>query len=246
MTPFRCVETEIIERGLKTPTGYQVRNIPLFLKDISEDEAEKEIVINFDNTGMINGIYFSLGINNYISIMKNESDEITDARCRTAILNFLEKYYTAYYQKNIDLIAKLYGDDALIITEKVIKQKKRNNDILENHDISQGKNKYQVQTNKEYIDKLHDIFKKNPIINVKFDSIGVVRHPKLPDIYGLTFKQSLNTTNYSNVGYCFFLLDFRDFKNMQIYIQTWQPEKINGQQLSEDEIYKLGDFNIKE
>ena len=223
MTPFRCIETEIIERCLKTPTGYQVRNIPMFLKDMSENEAEKEIAINFDKSGTIEGIYFTLDLNDYKAIMMSEDNDVIDPRCRTAILDFVEKFRTAYNSKDIDLLAKVYSDDVLIITGKVVKQ----------------------INPKEYIDKLRSIFKNNSKINVEFDSIEVVQHPKFPDIYGLTIKQSWNTTNYSDKGYCFFLLDFTDSKNMQIQVRIWQPEKLNGKQLLEDEIFKLNDFDVR-
>ena len=43
-TPFRCAETEVIERCLNMNGTYQVRNIPLFLSqpDGSKDEYQRE------------------------------------------------------------------------------------------------------------------------------------------------------------------------------------------------------------
>ena len=245
MTPFRCIETEIIERGYKTPSGYQVRNIPLFLKDMPEDETEKEIAINFDKSGAIEDVYFTLDMNNYKAIMESEDNEVKDLRCRSAILNFVENFRTAYNRKDIDLLAKVYSDDALIITGKVIKQTKSVENVMRGYGISQEKIEYQVSTKKEYINKLRSIFKNNPKINVKFADIEVVRHPKYPDIYGVRLLQGWNTTNYSDVGFLFLMIDFRDGVNMQIHVRTWQPEKLNGQQLSEDEVFKLGDFDIR-
>jgi len=229
MTPFHCVETEIIERCYKTPSGYQVRNIPIFLKDMPEDEADKEIAINFDKFGIIEDIYFTLNMNNYKAIMNSENDDVTDLSRRQAILNFVEKLQSAYFLKDIDLLAKVYGDDALIIP---------------GYDISKDKIEYQMQTKREYISKLRSVFKNNTRISVLFDNVKVEQHPKFPDIYGLSFKQSWNTTNYSDDGYWFFLIDFQDGQNMLIHVRTWQPAELNGKPLSEEEKFKLEDFDI--
>jgi hypothetical protein len=246
MTPFRCIETEIIERGYKTPNGYQVRNIPLILKDMPEDEAYKEIAVNFDKSGAIEDIYFALDIHNYRAIMESEGNEVTDLRRRELILNFVENFRTAYNRKDIDLLAKVYSDDALIITGKVIKQTKSTDNVLGNYGFSKEKIEYQVSTKKEYINKLRSIFKNNAKINILFDNIEVVRHPKYDDIYGVRLKQGWNTTNYSDVGFLFLMIDFKDGENMQINVRTWQPEEVNGKQLQEDEIFKLGDFDTRD
>jgi len=239
MTPFHCVETEIIERCYKTPSGYQIRNIPIFLKDMSKDVADKEIVINFDKFGNIDDVYFALDLNNYKAIMNSENNDVTDLSRRQAILNFVEKLQNAYFLKDIDLPTKVFGDDALIITGNEIKQTK----AVENG-IPKDKIEYQVQTKKEYINKLYSIFKNNTRINVVFDSIEVVQHPQYPDIYGLSLFQGWNTTNYSDAGYWFFMIDFDDNDNMQIHVRVWQPAMLNGKPLSEAEKFKLGDFEI--
>ncbi|MDR0560657.1 MAG: nuclear transport factor 2 family protein [Prevotellaceae bacterium] len=242
--PFRCIETEIIERGYKTPSGYQVRNIPFILKDMPEDEVYKEIVINFNKSGAIDDIYFALDMHNYRAIMESEDNDVTDLHRRELILNFVENFRTAYNRKDIDLLAQVYSDDALIITGRVIKQTKSVENVLGSYGFSKEKIEYQVQTKKEYINKLRGIFKNNAKINVLFDNIEVVRHPKYDDIYGVRLKQSWNTTNYSDVGFLFLMIDFKDGENMQIHVRTWQPEKLDGKQLREDEIFQLGDFII--
>ena len=58
--PFRCAETEVVERAVKTPRGeYQVRNIPLVMmpvEGVSKDVSWKkyqEGVFTLDKDGMI-------------------------------------------------------------------------------------------------------------------------------------------------------------------------------------------------
>ena len=242
ITPFRCIETEIIERSLKTSSGWQIRNIPLILKDMSEENSYKEIAINFDNSGTIEDIYFTIDLRDYKEIMMNEGNDVTDLRSRRYILDFVENFRTAFNRKDIDFISKIYSDDALIITGKMIKQTKSSENESKDYSFSRDNIAYQVSTNKEYINKLYSFFKSNFIINVKFEDIEVVRHPEHPDIYGIRLKQCWNTANFSNTGYLFLLMDFKDIEHPLIHMRIWQPE--NGKQLSEDEIINLYDFEI--
>jgi uncharacterized protein YnzC (UPF0291/DUF896 family) len=210
-----------------------------------EDEAYREIAINFDKSGNIEDIYFALELHQYQAIMNGEGNEVTDLRRRQAILNFVENFRTAYNRKDIDLLAKVYSDDALIITGKVVKQTKTTDNALATSGLSQEKIEYQVKTKKEYISALRNVFKNNARINVVFDNIEVSRHPKYDEIYGVTLKQGWNTTNYSDIGYLFLMIDFKDGENMEIHVRTWQPDKLNGKPLPEDDIFNLGDFTVK-
>jgi hypothetical protein len=243
LTPFRCVETELIERCYKTPTGYQVRNIPMFLKDMPEDEAYKEVVINFDKTGNIYDIYFAIDYHHYMEIINSEDNEVTDLRRRQVILDFVENFRTAYNRKDITFLEKVYSDDALIITGKVIKTQKTT-DLLTLNNVPQEKIEYQVKTKKEYINALRSVFKNNTRINIVFDDIEVSRHPRYDEIYGITLRQGWNTTNYSDIGYVFLMIDFKDDNNPMIHVRTWQPDKLNGKDLDKDEIFSLGDFEV--
>jgi hypothetical protein len=170
--------------------------------------------------------------------MMSEDNERVDSCRRQTILNFVETLQTAYYRKDIDLLTKMYGDDDWIITGKAVKQTKSINSALDRDSFFFRK--------KEYINKLLSIFKNNSKINVDFSEIEVVQHPEYPDLYGISFKQSWNTDNYSDTGYCFFLIGFKDGQNMQIHVRTWQPDKPNGLPLSEVEKIKFSDFVIQE
>jgi len=244
MAQFRCTESKITERGFGMPAGWQVRNIKVFLKDMPKDEANKEIAINFDKFGNIEDIYFALEYNVYQEIMNSEGNDVTDLRRRQAILNFVENFRTAYNRKDIGLLDKVFSEDALIITGKVVKQAKTTDNMMANSGFPKEKIEYQVKTKKEYISALRGVFARNDRINVVFDNIEVSQHPKYDDIYGVTLKQGWNTTTYSDVGWLFLMIDFRDGENMMIHVRTWQPEKINGNPLPEDEKITLGDFKI--
>ena len=244
-TPFRCEKNEINERGLSTPSGWQVRNIPIFLKGMPPNKAYKEIAINFDKNGNIDDIYFTLEKHIYNEIMNSEENEVTDLNRRALILDFLENFRTAYNRKDIDLISKMYSEDALIITGKVVKQTKTTDNTLRNSGFTKDQIEYQVKTKQEYIKSLQNVFRNNAKLDIVFDNIDVSRHPKYDEIYGVTLKQGWNATNYSDVGWLFLMIDFKDGKNMEIHLRTWQPEKVNGKSLSEDDVFHLGKFIIK-
>jgi hypothetical protein len=240
-SPFRCIETEIIERGYSTPTGYQIRNIPLFLKGVPEDESYAEIAINFNKRGEITDIYFTVDYNNYMEILNAENNDVQDLRNRSMILDFVENFRTAYNRKDLNFLQKVYSNDALIITGKVVKVKENSDNYLQS--LPKEKIEYQIKTKKEYLAALAGVFKNNAKINVNFEEIEVARHPRYEDIYGVTIKQYWNTTTYSDIGYLFLMIDFRNPDNPQIHVRTWQPEKYNGKEISKDEIFHLGSFD---
>jgi len=244
-TPFRCIESEVIERGLSTPSeGWQVRNIPMYLKDMPEDDAYKEIAINFDRSGNIEDIYFTLELHSYYEIMNSENNEVYDLYRRQEILNFVENFRTAYNRKDIDLIANIYSDNAIIITGKIIRQTKSVENVMRNYGgISEEEIVYQVKTKKEYMDALNNVFQKNTRINLIFDDIEVQQHPKYKNVYGVGLLQGWNSTTYSDVGFLYLVIDFRD-GDMKINVRTWQPDKLNGVPLTDEEKYKLHSFDL--
>lgn len=241
--PFRCIETEIIERGYSTRSGWQVRNIPMYLKNVSEDDIYQEIVINFDKQGNIENIFFAIAWHQYSAIMNSGNEELIDRNRRFAILDFVENFKTAYIRKDIGMIGNMFSDYALIITGKKIEQGKTSDNVLVNSGFSKGKIEYQKQTKQEYIKRLQMNFSRNAYINVIFENIEVSKHPKHDNIYGVKLKQAWNSSTYSDLGWLFLVIEFKSDENMIIHVRTWQPEDPN-KPLPKDEIFQLNDFKI--
>lgn len=248
--PFRCLETQIFERGYKTSSGgWQVRNIPLFMKGLPEDEAYEEIAINFDASGNLLDIFFTIDYNQYLSILTSENNEETDLLRRQIVLDFVENFRTAYNRKDISFLEEVYSDDALIITGRVVKKVANKGGGAEKTmqgNLSQEEIEYQVKTKKEYLNGLRKVFKNNQKINIVFDDLSVSKHPKYDELYGVTLRQGWNTSNYSDIGYVFLMIDFKQQNEPKIMVRTWQPEKLNGRTLQEDEIFSLGNFDPDE
>ena len=239
-SPFMCTDEEVVERCLTTGTGYQVRNIPLMMKpraDRNFGESEyQEAVISFDRQGNIESFYLSISMNLYMNVIKNNK-EITDLRRRQLILDYVEQFRTSYNTKDIHFLEQVFSDDALIITGKVISQKKDNMKLPD-------KIVYKKQTKQEYLTNLRRVFANNSYIKVTFDDIKVMRHPVNPNFYGVTLHQGYTSSNYHDDGYLFLLWDFTDEDHPQIHVRTWQPDQINGDRIPDDEVFSLNDFDI--
>jgi len=213
ISPLKCIETEIIERGYTTRSGYQIRNIPMFLKDVPEEDAERDIAINFDKDGNITDIYFTF----HVGIVDGE--EVADLRRRIELIDFVEKFRTAYNRKDIKSVRSKFSEDAEIITGRVTKVKR-----IEGIGFDEVID-FKSQTLQEYIEGLTRTFANNKVIDVKYEEIELQQHSKYDHIYGVTFKQIWDASNYSDIGYVFLSIDFRDPNNPLIKVRTWQPEQ---------------------
>ncbi len=246
--PFRCAETEVVERAITTPRGeYQVRNIPLVMMPIEGESKDvswkkyQEGVFTLDKNGMVTDFHLALDANLYISVMASAT-EVDDFIRRQLILEYVERFRNAYCLKDLNFLEQIFSDDALIITGKVVKQVKSD---LNRQSLNNNKVVYSKQNKKQYLTNLAGVFKRNQRINVLFDEIKVVKHPAKEDFYGVTLKQGWSADSYSDVGYLFLLWDFTNPDAPQIHVRTWQPEKIDvNTPLPEEEIFSIDDFDV--
>jgi len=238
---FICEESEVVERGISTSNGLQVRNIPLTLKPMPGEKVEEdyqEAVINFDNSGKIVSFFFTIGMNMYSKVMQN-SNEISDVRRRMAILDYVEHFRTAYNMKDMPFLQQVFSDDALIITGRVVKVQKS--------DIYPTGNKisYKKQNKQQYLANLANAFRAAKYIRVNFDDIKVVAHPTKANVYGVTLHQEWNTNRYSDEGTVFMIWDFTNENEPKIHVRTWQADfldKEKGERIDPNEIFSLSDF----
>ena len=238
-----CPPVSIMSRCLKTATGYQVRGIPVDMIEADQEESRQELTVDFTPSGLISGVSISIDLQRYEEIMGQKESDLDYAR-RQIIVDFVENFRTAYNRKDIDLLNCVFSDKALIITGKVVKEKP--NSDLTRMTLNNNKVVYIKQSKQEYITNLTRVFKNTKYINVKFDEIEVVQHPKYDDVYGVTLKQYWHTSGYSDEGYLFLMIDFRDADNPLIQVRTWQPYKnAEGQVVTKrEDVFHLGSFRI--
>lgn len=242
--PFRIDEPVIVERVLTTYAGLQVRNIPIIVKTEADPEYQ-ELVIDMDSHGCINRVNLSIQNHLYKKLMSGQT-EVSDLRYRQMILDYVEQFRTAYNKKDLDFLEKVFSDDALIITGRVIQRSRGDRTAF----LSNNQNVvYLQQSKKEYLNRLRTrVFPNAKYIHVDFSDIKVSKHPSIDGYYGVMLKQGYESSNYSDEGYLFMIWDFRDESRPQIHVRTWQPYWLNEQhtkRLQDDKVFTINDFVIE-
>ena len=95
-------------------------------------------------------------------------------------------------------------------------------------------------TKGEYVERLKQLFFKNEWIDVGYNDIDIIKHPKYPAIYGVSLTQYYSSETYPDEGFLFLLIDFEDPKKPLIHVRTWQPKKVT----PEDEVFHIGYMEI--
>ena len=239
MCPISAITEKCLSLG--EGKGFQIRNLPVIMLAADEEDQDQELVVNFTPTGKIDNILVALEQHRYMDIIK-ANNSVDDFVRRQTIIEFVENFRTSYNRRDIDYINSVFSNDALIITGKVVKIKEQSDHMLQS--LGTERVLYQTSTKEEYIKNLKRCFSRNSYINLKFEELEVIRHPAHEHIYGVTLKQYWNSSNYSDVGYLFLMIDFTvpDFPCIQV--RTWQPDKYNGRTIDRNEVFKLSDFNI--
>lgn len=223
--------------------GYQVRDIPITMEDAPKDEQRQYLVINFTKEGTMDDVFIAVhGIMDALY-----GNTVQDFVRKQKIIEFVERFRTAYNEKNITYLQTLFSNNAIIITGKVIKEKQNSDQVLTGN-LSSERIEYVVQTKERYLERLNAVFTVNKYISVKFDEIEVTQHPRYPEIYGVTLKQEYctykqdNKINYHDIGYVFLMIDFKNEDEPLIHVRTWQPDKFKGETLPKEQRFTLDSF----
>lgn len=246
---FYCDEEEVVDRCWPLQKSYLLRQIPLILEPQDESFTSgtyQEAVVEFDKTGKITDFRFALDAQ--LSESMERCGSVVETERRMIILDYIEQFRTAYCTKDINFMEKIFSDDAVIITGKVIRT--RPNDFGR----SNAKVVYNKQTKQEYLKNLKRAFMRNKYIDVKFSEIGggeadggcpgITRSQNNPNYYGVRLFQEWKSSNYSDEGYVFLLWNFTNENEPVIEVRTWQPSYIaasNGQKqaLPEEDIFNM-------
>ena len=252
VTPFYCDDEEVVERCWVFKNGtMMVSHIPLIITP--EDEnfglgTYQEAVVEFDTKGQLIDFRFALDAQTAESMER--CGTVVDKEKQMIILQYVERFRTAYNQKDISTIEKMFSDDALIITGRVVMAKPQGDQG------AQFKVEYNKQNKQQYISNLRRAFLRNKWIDVKFSQIGengenggcagITQSTKHKTKYGVRLRQSWKSSNYSDEGYLFLLWEFpEDGGDPIIHVRTWQPEMVGGtHQKPDDNISTLGGFDL--
>lgn len=230
---IRIPEAKLIETVLKKTDGtYLLRNIPVLRDRPDGTEVYEEAVLQFDIEGRILDFYFGLPTQRYRELLSQGKGDI-DIANRDVILSFLDGLSNAYRRKDIGYISDLFSNQSLFIVGRR---------IVDSGDRSPyaSQVEYLIFEREEFLNRLTEIFQNNIWIDVKFNDIRILRHPRHPDVYGVNMIQHYTSNLYTDTGYLFLLVDFRDRSKPVIHVRTWQSIF----DTPEDQKFSLGDMEI--
>ncbi len=225
----------------------QVMHIPFVLRDDSQvDGDHQDAVVEFDLTGRIADFRFALDPE--MSESMENYNEMADLENQAIITKYVEHFYTAYHEKDIDFMNKVFSDDALIITGNVVKVRTPEAGIME-------KVSFTKQSKTQYLRNLQRCFARNKEIKVQFQLLEspdgrkgkFITHRKGKngrDYYGVRLRQEWRSDRYHDEGYVFLLWEFPANGDPIIHVRTWQPEILNGKKISYNEIISDTDFSF--
>ncbi len=200
-----------------------MRSIPmLFSFPNNNRKFVENIVYTFDSTGKVNNINFALtdvAINDVLS----KSERFGSDEDKYFLINFLENYQTAYAMENIDFIESVFSDDALIIVGTVLKKSEPIEGMYKQLDTENIK--YTRFSKNEYVKHLKNVFSSKEYVNISFEETDIKKTGGDDKVYGIQLAQNYYSSNYSDKGFLFLMIDLNDTINPKIYVRTWQPEK---------------------
>ena len=176
-----------------------------------------------------------------VKVVSGQLEE-DDAEHRRVILNYVEHLRTSYTTKDIDFLAQLFSERALIVVGTVVRAAAQEQDGY----LAPAQVIYNVKSKQEYLKRLKEIFSSNQHIDLQFSDFKIMRHPTVPGIYGVSLRQRYKSDRYSDDGYLFLLWDFRHPSMPKIHVRTWQPAFFDGHRpLSKEDVLDIRNFNLQ-
>lgn len=179
----------------------------------------EDIVFTFNPDGLVSNLTFSLGKAATSDICSHDQ---WSEEARLILVSFLENYKTAYALKRLGYIRSIFDEDALIITGRVLKNARQQNEYGSNRYV-----RFTRQNKAEYVRNLARVFDSQEYINIQFSDSEVVKLGKGGQLFGIKIRQEYFSATYSDVGYLFVLVDLSDCRRPVIHVRTWQdsPDK---------------------
>ncbi|MCH8568364.1 MAG: hypothetical protein LAT67_08880 [Balneolales bacterium] len=231
--PFYVDAESLILRVSQLTDGrYEMRDIPITMINDSGENHMEEAVALFSASGTLIDFRIALPLHRYNALLRQGLD-VTDVARRQHILAFIEQFRTSYNRKDLPFIEQVFSDQALIIVGHVVEATGETSPF-------ESQVQYMRFSKDEYLERLARVFSRNEWIDIVFDDISIVRHPRMEYIYGVSLVQYYSSATYSDDGYLFLLIDFRQDDQPLIHVRTWQPRYVT----PETEVFSLGDLDI--
>ena len=198
----------------------ECRSIPMtFTFRNNHKQIREDVVFMFNSEGKIASLAFAIDNPTRQEIFDKPAK--WSPQVRMAIANFLENYKTAYALKRMDFIRSIFDDDAIIIVGTVAMKADKANDSQ----LHLKKNvKYNTYNKEQYLERLEKQFETKEYINLQLFDVGLKQITN-NDEFALRIKQDYYSSNYSDTGYLFLIVDMNDAARPLIKLRTWQPHR---------------------
>lgn len=187
----------------------------------------EDVVFHLNPEGKVTEVTFALDNHDADEILNNKNSRYYDNDAKQVIVNFLERYKTAFALKRMDYIESIFSNDALIIVGSVLKRADNYTDMAKMR-IKEDEVRYTRLTKNEYMHNLARCFDSNEYINIRFADKTITNANSIRDndhLYTIQIKQDYFSQTYSDTGYLFLLLDIKDPQRPVINVRAWQPKK---------------------
>jgi hypothetical protein len=225
----------------KTYEGWEVRSIPVYCNYPSLHRRGIEyLVLDFDDQGELQDVNFSVfsGLyENHVAKFRDDADDQA-YRYRQVLVKFLEKYRSAYLNRDMVTLNQIFADEAVIIVGRVLKEGATEKNYEYGKTELQPDIGYLEMTKQEFMVRQEQIFAQQQDICLGFSSCEFNQKNSEKDVYGISMRQQYSSTGYADEGYLFLLIDFMESDPM-IYVRSWQPEE-----WTEDQLIKLSNFRV--
>ncbi len=193
------------------------RSITMQFKFKNNKQFVENVTFRFNKEDQIESLAFTLTDIAQHDIMDNE-DWSRDSKI--TLLTFMEDYQTAYALKRFDYLEQIFSDNALIISGYKVMKKIDGDGI-------KYKNQIHLDTlsKSQYMAKLRRHFGNKEYINLNFTETDFTQASSLKDIFGIRLRQEYYSSNYSDEGYLFLLVDLREELPV-IHVRAWQEDKL--------------------
>lgn len=195
------------------------RSIPMQFDFSHNVSFLRNIVFRFDSkTKKVKSIAFR---NSDITESQILGKALWSKEAKMTLINFLEDYQTAYALQRKDYLQQIYSESALIIVGSVLKETKKTDDFRMKQEV---KVRYDTLSKSQYLMRLNNVFDNNEFVNLSFTNTKFNTASGKQNVIGVQLRQEYFSSNYSDVGYLFLMVDLRDALPV-IHVRTWQPNE---------------------
>lgn len=203
-------------RAFEVQDKVVVRGFPmLFSFENNTHKFVEKVVFTFNQEKKVEAVSFALSDKAFNDIVDKTRWPEEDKK---NMIFFLENYKMAYNLKRLEYLRSVFSEHALIIVGTTLKEIEKDNSIVNKKAV------YKTISKKEYMERLRYLFDQKEFVNIQFEE-NVIRQSKYPSVYGINIKQNYYSDNYSDVGYLFLIMDFREEDQPLIHVRTWQTEE---------------------